>query len=100
MSVKFPEERYMKILLGMRLTEKSNSIGINRQYVFRVIRDAAKPEIKRAVELMFNVKVDGVQVSNVKGKVKRVGRITGRQRNWKKAYVKLAEGQKIDISHA
>ena len=93
-------ERLMKILLGMRLTEKAALIGINRQYIFKVHNDATKPEIKRAVELMFKVKVDGVQVSNVKSKAKRTGQIQGRRKGWKKAYVKLAEGQKIDISQA
>ena len=59
--------------------------------------DATKPEIKAAVELLFKVKVKGVQVSNVKGKEKKTGRIVGRRRNWKKAYVSLAAGQEISF---
>ena len=65
--------------------------------VFRVADDATKPEIKAAVELLFKVKVKGVQVSNVKGKEKKTGRIVGRRRNWKKAYVSLAAGQEISF---
>lgn len=94
------DERLMKILLGMRLTEKAALLGPERQYVFKVANDASKPEIKRAVELLFKVKVDGVQVSNVKTKERRFGRILGRRKAWKKAYVKLAEGHKIDVVHA
>jgi large subunit ribosomal protein L23 len=69
----------------------------NNQVVFRVIQDATKPEIKAAVELLFKVKVKGVQVSNVKGKEKRFGRFMGRRRNWKKAYVSLMPGQEINF---
>ena len=60
--------------------------------------DATKPEVKAAVELLFNVKVDSVQILNVKGKVKRFGRFTGRRSDWKKAYVSLTPGQEIDFS--
>ena len=65
--------------------------------VFRVADDATKPEIKAAVELLFKVKVKSVQVTNVKGKEKKTGRIMGRRRNWKKAYVSLAQGQEINF---
>ena len=65
--------------------------------MFRVVQDATKPEIKAAVELLFKVKVKGVQVSNVKGKEKRFGRFMGRRRNWKKAYVSLMPGQEINF---
>jgi large subunit ribosomal protein L23 len=68
--------------------------------VFRVTTDASKPEIKAAVELLFNVKVEGVSTVNVGGKVKRFGRMTGRRKNWKKAYVSLAQGQEIDLTGA
>lgn len=94
------DERLMKTLLGIRLTEKSAMLGPDRQYVFKVINTASKPEIKRAVELLFKVKVDGVQVSNVKSKQRRFGQILGKRKGWKKAYVKLAEGHKIDVVHA
>jgi large subunit ribosomal protein L23 len=62
-----------------------------------VRRDANKAEIRKAVELMFDVKVEGVQVVNNRGKSKRFGRMTGTRASWKKAYVRLAEGQDIDF---
>jgi large subunit ribosomal protein L23 len=65
--------------------------------VFKVARDATKPEIKRAVELMFEVKVQKVTVATVKGKHKRFGRIQGRRSDWKKAYVTLEAGHEIDF---
>mgnify|MGYP006373153833 CR=1 FL=1 len=65
--------------------------------MFRVRRDSTKAEIRRAVELLFDVKVEGVQVVNVQGKAKRFGRTPGRRQDWKKAYVTLAEGQDIDF---
>jgi large subunit ribosomal protein L23 len=68
------------------------------QVVFRVRRDATKPEIKAAVELMFEVKVDDVQVVNTHGKEKRFGGQPGRRQAFKKAYVKLAQGQSIDFA--
>ncbi len=98
--INIPQEKLMKTLLGFRVTEKSALIGQYRQYVFKVIKDATKPEIKQAVELLFNVKVDAVQVSRVKSKVKRFGRMEGQRKGWKKAFVKLAEGQKIDLVSA
>jgi large subunit ribosomal protein L23 len=68
----------------------------NNQYTFRVRRDATKPDIKKAVELMFEVKVSGVQVVNEPGKSRRFGKTIGRTQDWKKAYVSLAKGQSID----
>ncbi len=65
--------------------------------VFRVARDATKPEIKAAVEMLFKVEVDDVKVANVKGKVKRFGRFFGRRPGWKKAYVCLKPGQEINF---
>jgi len=92
------QERLMKVLLAPTVSEKSTFVGDkNNQVVFRVAEDATKPEIKAAVELLFKVKVKGVQVSNVKGKEKKTGRIMGRRRNWKKAYVCLAQGQEINF---
>ena len=92
------QERLMQVLLAPTVSEKSTFVGDrNNQVVFRVVDDATKPEIKAAVELMFKVKVKSVQVANVKGKEKRTGRITGRRRNWKKAYVALAQGQEINF---
>ena len=68
-----------------------------KQFVFKVRRDADKSAVKRAVELMFDVKVTAVQVVNCMGKAKRFGRSPGRRQDWKKAYVTLAEGQEIDF---
>jgi large subunit ribosomal protein L23 len=92
------QERLLQVLLAPTVSEKSTFVGDkNNQVVFRVADDATKPEIKAAVELLFKVKVKGVQVSNVKGKEKKTGRIMGRRRNWKKAYVSLAQGQEINF---
>jgi large subunit ribosomal protein L23 len=92
------EQRLMQVLLAPTVSEKSTFVGEKyNQVVFRVTPDATKPEIKAAVELLFKVKVKGVQVSNVKGKEKRFGRFMGRRRNWKKAYVSLMPGQEINF---
>ena len=92
------QERLMQVLLAPTVSEKSTFVGDkNNQVVFRVADDATKPEIKAAVELLFKVKVKSVQVTNVKGKEKKTGRIMGRRRNWKKAYVSLAQGQEINF---
>lgn len=92
------EERLMKVLLAPHVSEKSTmAADKNRQYVFRVVRDASKPEIKQAVERMFEVQVEGVQLLNVKGKEKRFGRMSGRRPSWKKAYVTLKPDQDIDF---
>lgn len=95
------QERLMKVLLSPIVSEKSARIGEeNRQFAFKVLSDATKPEIRQAVELMFNVKVTGVQVANMKGKVKRFGQMLGKRSDWKKAYITLAEGQDIDFMGA
>ena len=92
------DHRLMKIILAPVISEKS-ALGADNsdQYTFRVMRDASKPEIKAAVEKMFEVKVEGVTTSNVKGKTKRFGRQLGQRKDWKKAYVKLKEGHDIDF---
>ena len=95
------DQRLMQVLLAPTVSEKSTYVGEkNNQVVFRVVQDATKPEIKAAVELLFKVKVKGVQVSNVKGKEKRFGRFMGRRRNWKKAYVTLAQGHSLNFLEA
>ena len=95
------DQRLMQVLLAPTISEKSTFVGEkHNQVVFRVIQDATKPEIKAAVELLFKVKVRGVQVSNVKGKEKRFGKFMGRRRNWKKAYVSLMPGQEINFQAA
>ena len=95
------QERLMKLLLEPRITEKSSLLGDKyNQYVFKVVRDASKPEIKKAVELLFEVEVESVQVLNVKGKSKRFSQMLGRRSDWKKAYVKLKPGFDIDYMGA
>ena len=96
---KYSTDRLMNVVLAPVVSEKSTFVADrNRQYVFRVADTATKPEIKAAVELMFKTKVHGVTVTNVKGKERRFGRILGRKRSWKKAYVRLAEGQEINFA--
>jgi large subunit ribosomal protein L23 len=92
------QERLMKVLLGPHVSEKSTRVGeLNNQIVFKVARDANKPEVKQAVEHLFEVKVEAVNIVNVKGKRKRFGQIAGRRSDWKKAYVRLAPGEDIDF---
>jgi len=96
---KFNAAQLMNIVLAPVVSEKSTFVADkNRQYVFRVADRATKPEIKAAVELMFKTKVDSVTVTNVKGKERRFGRLVGRKRSWKKAYVRLAAGQEINFA--
>lgn len=95
----FSQERLMQVLLAPQISEKATYLADkNEQVVFRVASNATKPEIKAAVELLFKVDVESVQVANVKGKVKRFGRFTGRRKDWKKAFVCLKPGQKINFA--
>ena len=92
------QERLMQVLLAPQISEKATYIADKfEQVVFRVASDATKPEIKAAVELLFKVEVEGVQVANVKGKVKRFKGATGRRKGWQKAYVSLKSGQEINF---
>ena len=91
------QERIMTVLEGPHLSEKSHFSAEQNQIVFKVRPDATKSEIKQAVELLFEVTVDNVTVINYRGKQKRHGMTRGRRANWKKAYVKLAEGSSIDF---
>ena len=96
---KYNAEQLMNVVLAPVVSEKSTFVADkNRQYVFRVADHATKPEIKAAIELMFKTKVDDVTVLNVRGKERRFGRLIGRKRSWKKAYVRLAEGQEINFA--
>ena len=96
---KYSPAQLMNVVLAPVVSEKSTMVADrNRQYVFRVDDRATKPEIKAAIELMFKTKVDSVTVSNVKGKERRFGKTIGRKRSWKKAYVRLAEGQEINFA--
>jgi large subunit ribosomal protein L23 len=91
-------KREYSIIAAPLITEKGTLVNeVANQVVFQVRPDAGKVEIKRAVERLFKVKVVKVRTSNVLGKVRRVGRSFGRRPNWKKAYVTLGEGQRIDF---
>ncbi|MEN8176617.1 MAG: 50S ribosomal protein L23 [Pseudomonadota bacterium] len=92
------KERLMKVLLAPVVSEKSANAGETGQVVFKVATDATKPEIKRAVEMLFDVNVEQVRVVNQDGKRKRFGAVMGRRADTKKAYVRLREGQDIDFS--
>ncbi len=93
------QERLMTILLGPHVSEKATLIADkHNQVTFVVRKDADKREVKLAVEKLFDVKVDEVRILNQKGKTKRFGQTRGRRADWKKAYVKLAEGHDIDFA--
>ena len=93
------QQRLMQVLLAPQISEKATYVADkHEQVVFRVASDATKPEVKAAVEKLFNVTVDSVQISNVKGKQKRFGRFMGARKDWKKAYVCLAAGQEINFA--
>ncbi|HEU5468748.1 MAG TPA: 50S ribosomal protein L23 [Steroidobacteraceae bacterium] len=86
------------VVIAPHVSEKAARVATEgNQYVFRVRRDATKPEIRAAVEFLFEVKVDKVRVVNQPGKEKRFGRTLGRRSDWKKAYVRLEAGQQIEM---
>lgn len=92
------QERLLQVLLAPQISEKATYVADkNEQVIFRVASDATKPEIKAAVELLFKVEVESVQVANVKGKVKRFRGAVGQRKGWKKAYVSLKPGQEINF---
>ena len=91
-------ERLYKVLLSPRMTEKSTRVGeSSNQYVFKVTTDSNKKEIKDAVEKLFEVNVESVRIVNVKGKSKAFKLRAGKRSDWKKAYVRVQEGQVIDF---
>ena len=93
------QERIFQILISPHISEKSAVLGDNaNQAVFQVATDAKKPEIKAAVEQLFEVKVANVRTVNVKGKSKRQGKRLGKRSDWKKAYVSLEQGHEIDLA--
>jgi large subunit ribosomal protein L23 len=98
------EQRLMQVLLAPMVSEKSTMVADkHNQIVFEVVKDATKPEIKAAVELMFSTKDKKIEVVSVRtvnydGKEKRFGRFVGHRRNWKKAYVRIKEGQEITFA--
>lgn len=93
------QERLLTLIERPHISEKAAvTVEKSNQYVFRVRGEATKPEIKAAVESVFDVQVEKVQVLNVKGKTKRSRHGMGRRSDWKKAYVRLAAGQEIDFT--
>lgn len=95
----FTQERLMQVLLAPQISEKATFVAEkNEQVIFRVVPSATKPEIKAAVELLFKVEVESVQIANVKGKQKRFGKTVGRRKGWKKAFVALKPGQEINFA--
>lgn len=95
------QERLTKVILGPVVAEKATRVAEDHnQVVFKVLPNANKTEIKKAVELLFDAKVDSVTTTNVKGKAKRAGRFMGKRSDWKKAYVTLAEGTDLNFLDA
>ncbi len=93
------QDHLYKVLLAPRMTEKSVMLSeSSNQYVFKVAKTATKNDIKEAVQVLFEVQVDQVRTVNVMGKQKNFGRRAGKRSDWKKAYVRLAEGQSLDAS--
>jgi large subunit ribosomal protein L23 len=96
---KFDEGRLMQVLVSPIISEKATRVAEeNNTVMFKVLRDASKPEIKAAVEMLFSVEVTAVSVANQKGKVKRTGRSVGRRDNVRKAFVTLKPGQELNFS--
>jgi large subunit ribosomal protein L23 len=92
------KNRLYQVILSPRVTEKSTSVGEDsNQYVFHVVNDASKIEVKGAVEMLFDVNVESVRIVNVKGKNKSFRMRPGKRSDWKKAYVRVQEGQVIDF---
>ena len=91
-------QRLANVIVSPRVSEKTATrADLENQHVFSVLKDATKPEIKKAVELMFYVKVKSVRIMNVQGKLTRIGRTFGKRKDWKKAYVRLEDG--FDINY-
>ena len=98
-AAKFDEGRLAQVLIAPIVSEKATSVAEkHNQVLFKVLRDATKPEIKAAVELLFKVEVKAVRVANQKGKSKRFGGRIGRRDHAKKAYVALKPGQELNFS--
>lgn len=95
------QEFLLQLITAPLVTEKTSiAADTKNQYVFKVLKTATKPDIKAAVEKLFDVKVEGVQTVNVKGKTKKFGRSLGKRSDWKKAYVRVQAGQEIDFASA
>jgi large subunit ribosomal protein L23 len=91
-------ERLLNTIVEQCISEKSSRLTEAGQYVFKVSKQACKYEIKHAIEMVFDVKVENVRVLNVKGKLKHYRRMPGYRQDWKKAYVKLKPGYEINLS--
>ena len=92
------KDRLYQVLLAPRVTEKTTRVGEeSNHYVFRVVQNANKSEVRSAVEMLFDVSVESVRIVNVKGKNKSFRMRTGKRSDWKKAYVRVQEGQVIDF---
>jgi len=92
------KNRLFQVILSPRVTEKSTHVGEDsNQYVFHVVNDASKSEVKGAIEMLFDVNVEAVRIVNVKGKNKSFRMRPGKRSDWKKAYVRVQEGQVIDF---
>jgi large subunit ribosomal protein L23 len=99
MSKNFNQERLLQVLVAPQISEKATYVADkNEQVIFIVTPDATKPEVKAAVELLFKVEVESVQIANLKGKVKRSGRSIGRRSSIRKAFVCLKPGQEINFA--
>jgi large subunit ribosomal protein L23 len=97
MSTNAHQEKLLTVIYGPHLSEKAHEASTRNQIIFKVRTTATKKDIRQAVEMLFEVKVDDVTVVNYDGKVKRHGATRGRRAAWKKAYVRLAEGSHIDF---
>jgi large subunit ribosomal protein L23 len=92
------QERLTSVVIGPHVSEKTTAAGERlHQVVFKVRPDASKSEIKQAVEMLFDVKVERVAATRVRGKAKRFGQRSGRRSDWKKAYVRLAPGYDLEF---
>jgi large subunit ribosomal protein L23 len=99
MSKNFNQERLLQVLVAPQISEKATYVADkNEQVIFIVTPDATKPEVKAAVELLFKVEVESVQIANLKDKVKRSGRSIGRRSSIRKAFVCLKPGQEINFA--
>ena len=96
MSRALHQERLMTVIKGPHMSEKAHIAAENNQVVLKVRTDATKKEVAQAVQLLFEVDVESVQVVNVRGKNKRFQQTRGKRPDWKKAYVKLADGTSIE----
>lgn len=95
MNAKVNKEKALKILLAPKITEKTNRLKADRQYVFKVRKEAVKTDIAATIKQLFNVEVELVRICNMEGKPRKFGQISGKRKDYKKAYVTLKEGYEI-----